>query len=302
MNLNQSPFFSVVIPCYNIVDIIGPTLETLINQTFTDFEIIFVNDGSNDHTLNTLTDFQLKINNQVTIINQENKGLGAARNSGIKISNGKYIALLDADDTWTNNKLSVLFEFINLNNKFELYCHNEFTVTQNSNFIKNNIYGPFTSFEDLFYKGNCLSPSAVVLNKNVFNIVGYFSEDRDFHGVEDYDFWLRVSLKKLNISYLSDYLGYYVIHNSNMSTSLNFFDNEEKLLLTYIIRFNSDLLNNKKMIKKRLLFFYSSKLYHYIREGNYRYLTNYFKDSFKILLYFDEFLLNKKLILSEKRF
>jgi len=295
MNLSKSPFFSVIIPCYNIVDIIGPTLETLVSQTFTDFEIIFVNDGSIDSTLNTLTDFQLKIKNQVTIINQENKGLGAARNSGIKVSNGKYIALLDADDTWASNKLSILFEFINLNNKFDLYCHNEFTVTQNGVFIKNNVYGPFTSFEDLFYKGNCLSPSAVVLNNNVFKIVGYFSEDRDFHGVEDYDFWLRVSLNNLKISYIPDYLGYYVIHNNNMSTSLNFFDNEEKLLLSYVIRFNTVILNDKLRIKKRFLLFYSSKLYHYIRRGNFSFLTNYFKDTFKILFCFDIFLLNKKI-------
>jgi glycosyltransferase involved in cell wall biosynthesis len=295
MHLNKSPFFSIIIPCYNIVGIIGPTLETLVNQTFTDFEIIFVNDGSIDNTLNTLTDFQLKIKNKVTIINQENKGLGAARNSGIKVSNGKYIALLDADDTWTNNKLDMLFQFINLNNKFDLYCHNELTVTQNGNFIKNNIYGPFTLFEDLFYKGNCLSPSAVVLNNNVFKIVGYFSEDRDFHGVEDYDFWLRVSLNNLNIAYVPDYLGYYVIHNNNMSTSLNFFDSEEKLLLSYIIRFMPDVLNNKVRVKKRLLFFYSSKLYHYIRHGNYSFLTIYFKNIFKIIFCFDVFLLNKRI-------
>lgn len=92
-----NPFFSVVIPLYNKEKFIEHTLNSVLNQTFTNFEIVIVNDGSGDNSLFVVKKFTDK---RIKIVNQENKGLSAARNKGILIAKGKVIALLDADDLW----------------------------------------------------------------------------------------------------------------------------------------------------------------------------------------------------------
>ena len=98
------PYFSIIIPLYNKELYIKNTLNSVLNQTFQDFEIIVINDGSTDNSLEiaqkTLSNF-----NNATFINQKNKGLSIARNKGIANSKGLIIALLDADDIWHKDKI-----------------------------------------------------------------------------------------------------------------------------------------------------------------------------------------------------
>ena len=96
------PFFSVIIPLYNKENLIEQTISGLLDQSFTDFEVIIVNDGSTDNSLEKINHL---IDNRFKIINQDNKGASFARNIGIENSNGNYIALLDADDYWNTNHL-----------------------------------------------------------------------------------------------------------------------------------------------------------------------------------------------------
>ena len=106
-------FFSVIIPCFNVEDTINKTIISVLNQDFIQYEIIAVNDGSIDNTSEILNSYYK--NNLIKVLNQENKGLGAARNAGIKHALGEYICLLDADDIWTSNKLSKIYSFIKKN-------------------------------------------------------------------------------------------------------------------------------------------------------------------------------------------
>lgn len=103
------PFFSIVIPLYNKTDFILATLDSVVNQTFKDYEIIVVNDGSTD---DGLTKVKAIKNPKLSIHNQENKGLSAARNLGITLASGHYVALLDADDIWESNYLESMFSLI----------------------------------------------------------------------------------------------------------------------------------------------------------------------------------------------
>lgn len=89
---------SVIIPAYNAGAFVENCLKTVLDQTFSDFEVIIVNDGSTDNTLEILEEFAAK-DNRITIINQENGGVSAARNAALKIASGKYITYIDADDT-----------------------------------------------------------------------------------------------------------------------------------------------------------------------------------------------------------
>ena len=289
--MKNSPFFSIVIPCYNVGISIMPTLDSLMNQDFNDFEIIFVNDGSFDNTLEIISSFKL-VNVKIIIVDQENKGLGAARNAGIKSSSGDYIALLDADDTWLPCKLSKLHDIISQNSSFDLFCHNEYISSSTGKILKENYYGPASTFEELIYGGNCLSPSAVVIQKKVFQRVGYFSQDRSFHGVEDYDFWLRSALNGVKIFYVDNFLGNYIIHESNMSTSLKFINVEEMLLLIYINLYRVILKSNLKL-KRRLLIFYIRKLYLYLKVSDYSYLFLFLRDILGVTFVLNQFLFMK---------
>ena len=244
MKNKSNPYFSVIIPCYNAAESIYPTFKCLTRQSFKDFEVIFVNDGSIDSTQDLLENFSLP--QKIVIIKQHNKGPAAARNVGIKASNGKFICLLDADDIWEENKLKMVYDYLQQNH-CEVVCHNEYVVDENHKILKKNYYGPYTKYNDLLFNDNCLSPSAITIKRSVINNVGYFNEDLKLVGVEDYDMWLRMALVNIDIKYMSEFLGSYVIHGSNISTEYKFFDKVENLHCIHAV--NIDLNDNKDALR-----------------------------------------------------
>lgn len=100
---------SVIIPCYNVEDYLEECLDSVINQTFTDTEIICINDGSTDNTLKILEDYS-KIDNRIKIINQSNHGLAISRNRGLDVATGKYICFIDSDDYFHLNAFKELYD------------------------------------------------------------------------------------------------------------------------------------------------------------------------------------------------
>ena len=119
---SKKVFFSIVVPCYNVQDTLKETIESILKQDFNDYEIVAVDDGSFDNTSQILINYKIK--NNIKVITQSNKGLGAARNTGIKASDGIYICLLDADDLWVPNKLTKVYEIIK-NKKHALISNDE---------------------------------------------------------------------------------------------------------------------------------------------------------------------------------
>ena len=271
----KNPFFSIIIPCYNVENSILLTLNSIKKIDFKDLEIIFINDGSNDNTLNIIENFNLPF--KKIIISQKNKGLGYARNIGIKRSSGKYISLLDADDSWFPNKLSRIYNIIINNKNIDLICHNEFVINSKGDILNKNFYGPHYTFEDLYFKGNCLSPSAVTLKKTIFKEVGYFSQDLNLHGVEDYDMWLRCAQKEIKFYFLNEFLGNYIIHGANMSVEFKFYNKIEKLLYKYSSAFPNTLYYNVR-IKIKFTKFYIGKLFTAIKQKKFNYLFDFIKD------------------------
>jgi len=105
--MNEKPLFSIIIPVYNSQKTIKRTLLSVLNQTFNNYEIVVVNDGSTDATLKVLEEFSRY--SQVTVINQINAGVSAARNSGLQQASGEYVLFLDADD-WVDNDFLMIFK------------------------------------------------------------------------------------------------------------------------------------------------------------------------------------------------
>ena len=124
----QSPFVSVLIPAYNAETALAKCLESVISQSFSDFEVIIINDGSKDNTLKIASEFSIK-DQRINVYSQENKGVSAARNKALEIAKGEFICWIDSDDYVDSNYLQLLVKGI------EEDFGSSVMVIQNLNFI-----------------------------------------------------------------------------------------------------------------------------------------------------------------------
>jgi len=179
---------TVIIPVYNRPAFVKEAIQSVLDQTWSNLEIIVVNDGSTDNTPLVLQSFGDKIR----IIHQENKGVSAARNTGIKHSDSNWIAFLDSDDIWLPEKLSAQMHFFE-NHPDAKICQTEEIWIKNGKRLfpkKKHKKKSGMIFE------HCLplcivSPSAVMIHREMFDLVGTF--DESLPACEDYDLWLRIS-------------------------------------------------------------------------------------------------------------
>ena len=211
------PFFSVVIPAYNAERFIIDALDSVEHQTFMDYETIVVDDGSYDATSKVVEKWaEQKQRGNLRLFRQSNKGIGAARNVGIREATGDFIAFLDADDSWLDRKLERTAFYISQHSEADLICHDEWLVDTRG---KRRVlrHGPYTRYEDLLFKGNSVSTSATAIRRSKVLGVGGFCEDLRFNGVEDYDLWLKLARAGCRFAYLREVLGYYRVHGDGIS-------------------------------------------------------------------------------------
>lgn len=184
------PLVSVVIPTYNRAPMIGQALESVLRQSYSNFELIVVDDGSTDETAVLLDHYQPAL----TVLSQPHRGVAAARNAGTSASRGKYIAFLDSDDLWLPAKLAVQVEFLKCSTGVEICQTNEIWM-RNGRRVNPKLKHRKPS-GDVFRRSLdlCLiSPSAVMMTRELFDRVGGF--DESFVVCEDYDLWLRIAVE-----------------------------------------------------------------------------------------------------------
>ena len=179
---------SVVIPTFNRIRLVARAIDSVLKQSLNPYEIIVVDDGSDDGTSEMIQNKYKSIK----LIQQQNNGVSAARNKGIEHAKGDWIGLLDSDDEWTEKKLenqadrlikTPEYDFCHTN---EIWIRNGVRVNQRK---KHKKYGGY-----IF--GKCLdicriSPSSVLFRKNILDHVGWF--DNQLPVCEDYDLWLRIT-------------------------------------------------------------------------------------------------------------
>lgn len=215
-NNTNPPFISVIMPTYNHARFIGEAIESVLNQTYSNLELIIIDNYSEDNTEQKVKSFADK---RIKYFKFSNHGIiAASRNIGIKDSKGKYIAFLDADDKWSNEKLARVNNYIEKDTDVDLICHNEYLV-RDGRVISKLIYGPFRNYADLLFRRNCISTSATVVRRIKLFEAGLFSENMDFNGVEDYELWLRLS-KICKIEYLHEVLGECTIHSNSITSNI----------------------------------------------------------------------------------
>ena len=186
----SKPLVSVIIPTYNRGWILTEAIDSVLAQDYKDYELIVVDDGSTDNTREILATY----GRDIVVLRQTNKGVSAARNRGIAQAGGQLVAFLDSDDIWQPRKLSRQVDFFKLNPDAVINQTEEIWIR---NGVRVNPKDRHRKPSGMIFErslGLCLvSPSAVMIQKTLFDAVGVF--DENLPACEDYDLWLRISCR-----------------------------------------------------------------------------------------------------------
>ncbi len=192
--------FSVIIPLYNKEKFITRSIESVLNQTFSDFELIIIDDGSTDKSLSTVESLQSE---KIKIFSQKNAGVSAARNKGASLAQHDYLAFLDADDVWNENFLLEMKNLIESFPQAGIYGSNNYFLYPSGKKTKNELDGFFVNhdmgiMEDYFkvfadLQRSPFSNSNVVIPKRIYDEMGGYKTGVRL--TEDSDLWCRIALK-----------------------------------------------------------------------------------------------------------
>ncbi len=196
---------SVIIPVFNRPLKVKRAIESVLSQTYREFELIIIDDGSTDSTPAAIEDCRNASTAAFQVITlPENRGVSAARNTGINASTGEWIALLDSDDEWDRGKLEKQVGFHSTHPELLISQSDERWIRNGEYVNKRKIHEKVSGQFFIESLNLCLiSPSAVIFHKDIVYEVGYF--DEAFPVCEDYDYWLRV-LKKFPVGLLNEQL------------------------------------------------------------------------------------------------
>ncbi|MBF0343298.1 MAG: glycosyltransferase [Nitrospirae bacterium] len=251
--MEEKPLVSVIIPTYNHETYIGEAIESTLLQTYSEIEVIVIDNFSNDNT-EAIVNSYVEKDQRLHYKKFNNKGIiGLSRNLGIKMARGDYVAFLDSDDIWFTNKLEKVMNVFAKNKWVDLVCHDEYHVKgQSKDIIGKGIYGPYKTYEQLLFKGNALSTSAVVVRKNKLFEAGLFSEDFNVVTAEDYDLWLKLS-KISQIFYLHEILGCWRVHALSNSNNIDrHINNVLNVLHSHLSKWPNKNLRYKHLQRKRI--------------------------------------------------
>jgi glycosyltransferase involved in cell wall biosynthesis len=225
------PRVCVVIPAYNAALFIDKTLASVASQTYRDFEVVVIDDGSTDGTEAVVNAALSRLSLPGRCLRQENKKIAGARNAGMRAAQGELIALLDHDDLWYPEKLAAVVAEFDAHPEADLVCHWE-NVTRDGQLLRVAKNGPAVKdmYERLLLRGNALSPSCAVFRKEKALSIGGFRENPEFNTVEDYDFWMRLSRVAV-FRFIERVLGEYQLVERAASRRIEYHnDNLEALL------------------------------------------------------------------------
>jgi glycosyltransferase involved in cell wall biosynthesis len=213
----MNPLISVIIPTYNHAHFLEKAIQSVVNQTYTNWEIIVIDNHSDDSTDEVVNGFQ---DQRISLLKVHNNGIIAlSRNVGIKVAKGKLIAFLDSDDLWYPSKLE--YCIAKINSGYDMVCHSEIWVRVENGVRQERkvLYGPESdaTFNKLLFEGNCISTSAFVVQHSDVQKVGGFDESPDMITAEDYHLWLKLARLGVRIGFVDEVLGEYKIHAGNSS-------------------------------------------------------------------------------------
>ncbi len=246
----MKPKVSVIIPIYNSEKSIMKTLNSLINQTFKNFEVVIIDDGSIDRTKEFIYKYKSE-DSRIKYYYQQNAGVSMARNKGIELSSGSFVCFLDSDDYFENTYLEKMYERIDDTNSDVCYCGYSI-VMPNSRTIKK------TSFKNgdillEYILGKISVPTTGWMIKRDFLLINDIKFQAGVSWGEDFEFFCDVLARTSNVCYVSEYLTNYVVgyyENRLSSFSMDKIDKDFELIMRLI---KKPTVNKNKKINNALL-------------------------------------------------
>jgi len=213
----SKPLVSVILPTFNRAEYIKKSIESVLIQNYENFELIVVNDGSIDNTLNIISNFAKKDPRIKIINNKVNIGLAKSLNKGIKKANGKYVARIDDDDFWCDkDKLKKQAEFLNKNSNYALVGGGVIKINKKGKeIVRHRLPEKDKEIREKMLLDDCFVHPAVMFKKSSWQKAGGYNENLSFS--EDWDLWLK--LGKIGKLYnFPDYFVCYLQGGQNVSS------------------------------------------------------------------------------------
>lgn len=242
----MNPYISVVIPTYNRANTIDKTIESILNQTYKNYEIIIADDNSKDNTEEIINKYMEMYPFIKYVRHENNRGGSAARNTGAKIATGTLISFLDSDDQWIETKLEKEVECIKNNPDVDMIYSNMYLVDVEKG---TTILYKQENFDDKYYGMLCKniigSTSLITIKRDVFNKLGGFEEG--VPSCQDWDFYLNVA-EKYNLIKIDEPLLKYYIHSNSISGNLDRAIIGHKRILNKVAKLleENDIYSNQK--------------------------------------------------------
>ena len=242
--MSDQPFVTVVIPTFNHAKLLRRALDSVVAQTFDNWEAIVINNFSTDETIEVVESYQ---DDRIKLINFKNNGvIAASRNQGIKNARGTYIAFLDSDDNWYSAKLRKCFEYANQGAQF--ICHGEKWINSDLS-TREIMYGPANraTYLSLLFRGNCISTSATCIETALLRSVDGFDESTEIVTAEDYDLWMRLAATNPKTVFIPEILGeFHRLSDSASSAVLRNLSSEKIVLQKHFAKQPTNILNRLK--------------------------------------------------------
>lgn len=244
--MHHSPLVSIIIPTYNRAWTIGITIQSALNQTYKNTEIIIVDDGSNDNTRNIVMEF----GSRISYFFKENAGCSSARNFGINKSKGKYVAFLDSDDFWYENKLEKQVYFLETHKNFSVCITDIEFVDSNYRVLSRSFLKKIIKEDGNIFKYILELPvmtcSYMLVSADILKPSTLF--DESFKTANDFDFMLRIS-KDFSVGVLDTPLVKYKQNSDSVSLKL-FSNNRIRALCKFKNLYPDYYIANKKLFLK----------------------------------------------------
>lgn len=259
--------FSVVIPSFNRAYCLSRAIESVLEQSFSNFELIVVDDGSTDETEELVSSYL--VDSRVRYFKTENQGVSRARNFGVEQARGEYLAFLDSDDQWLPNKLQLQMSFLEAHPECRVVHGEEIWIRREVRV--NPMKKHKKSGGDIFKKATrfcCMSPSTIVIKKDFFQQRGGF--DENFPVCEDYDLWLRLCFDQ-DVGFISEFLiKKYGGHDDQLSQRFHSMDywriKALKKILSFPIDSEQKEIVEKEILKKRKILLKGYKKHQNLRD------------------------------------
>ncbi len=217
VNRSTRPLISIIIPTFNHARYLSGALQSIFDQTYRNWEAIVVDNHSDDDTFDVVKQFK---DPRIRYLKIRNGGIiAASRNMGTNVARGHWIAFLDSDDWWSEDKLETCSKYIGDN--LDLLYHDLDIVYDRPSFIKprvtrsRQLNSPV--LQDLLVKGNAIVNSTVIVRKKLLSEIGGINEDKNMIASEDYNTWLRIAALTDRFKYLPKSLGCYRVHSNGIS-------------------------------------------------------------------------------------